>query len=112
MKLKNNFVTNSSTTNFIVVNTTEENKSLKDLFDENREMLAGLREALHHKKFDTDRDEYELLDLLDNVTIGGLRTELFDLSEKTEDIDYCLFYCVGNDVNGVSKSFIWRKWRN
>jgi len=101
MKVRGSFVTNSSTTNFVVVNITKENMSLVQNFME--QQVAG----------DISGEDDEVDENLDawlrNVQIGPFGIYHADLSEACDTTDVVLK--IMEPGSGKSKSFIWKRER-
>jgi len=111
MKVRGSFVTNSSTTNFVVVNITKENLSLRDFFLENMSLVQNFMEQQVAGDISGEDDEVdENLDAwLRNVQIGPFGIYHADLSEACDTTDVVLK--IMEPGSGKSKSFIWKRER-
>jgi hypothetical protein len=111
MKRRIDFVTNSSTTNFVLVNITNEKASLKDFLLENIELIRNYAKQIKEDGLYMGEllSEFELLDWIENESIGPYDVLIYDLSEASTDTEYILKNM--NPGSGKSKRFIWKRER-
>lgn len=112
MKSRMGFVTNSSTTNFMLVNITKEPLTLKDFFLENMELVHSYMEDVIADGYD-DGSEGEVSEDLDawltDETIKPYSILHYDLSESYDITEQVLKGM--EPAEGKSDRFIWMRKR-
>lgn len=111
MKIKTGFVTNSSTTNFVVVNTTKEDLSLRDFFLENMYLVKSFMEKRISEGYYGEDDEVdENIDAwIENFQIGPYGILYLNLTETYNATGLVLKNM--EPAKGKSKRFIWMRNR-
>ena len=112
MKSRMGFVTNSSTTNFVLVNITRERLTLKDFFLENMELIHSYIENVEADGFDIMKDGEVSEDFdawLTDETLKPYSIMHRDLSEPYDTTDLVLKGMEPGEGN--SDRFIWMRKR-
>ena len=109
MKKRNGFVTNSSSTNFVIVNLTGEYLSLREFFMENVKLINSYRDGMAKDGLYMGEavNVGEILEEIDNEDIEPYGIFLTDLTEPETDTDYLLKNC--EPKQGKSERFIWKR---
>lgn len=109
MKIRNDFVTNSSSINFIIVNISDKDLTMCDFFLENPELLKSCREnaddVYNEVSWYTDN---EILAILMLKTIKSGDVYYRDIGfERNGELEEILYFC--DTKGGRSEHFIWKK---
>ena len=112
VKVRMGFVTNSSSSSFVIVNKTKKTLSMADFIKENwemiREMIADNDICIDGEPASDIKDDNELMQKIiadaANLSFKPGRPTGFEVNNEGSAID-CVFYCMGKD--GKSKSFEW-----
>jgi hypothetical protein len=108
MKMRYGFVSNSSSSSFVITNISKENKTLVDFVKENPQLIEQFREEYDWYKKEDGYDQENLIKSAEENNIfwkpGEIKECIF--GDESQVLTGCVFDYILRD-GGESKSFTW-----